>query len=397
MKILLINHFPLQGSGSGVYVANIAKSLIKKGHEACIISPENTSHFSDLKGIKLHPVFFKHKEEIDGQLDFNFGCIDPHPRSSLLFGDMTDSQLQQYKDAFRKAIEEEILEFKPDVIHAQHIWIISNVALDYNIPVVVTCHGSDIMGYEAWPKFHKIMYEVVDKCKRIIAISNNSKDVITNIFKESKKKVVTILNGYDEKIFYKEDYNKEEILKELQIYKNYDKIVCFAGRLAKNKGIDLLLQSAKNYEKEDILTLIVGDGEELNNLKRMTEELELKNIVFLGNKNHDTLRKIYNISDVCAVPSRKEAFGLVALESIACGTPVVATNKGELPNFVNHKGGILIKEEDTLELENAISKILDNEVKFDSTYLAEYAKDNYMQDLFIDKLIDIYKESLIGE
>lgn len=397
MRILLINHFPLQGSGSGVYVANIAKSLIKKGHEACIISPENTSHFSDLKDIKLHPVFFKYKEEIKGQQEFNFACFDPHPRSNLLFNDMTDLQLQQYKDAFRKAIEEEILEFKPDVIHAQHIWIISNVALDYNIPVVITSHGSDIMGYEAWPKFHNIMYEVAEKCKKIIAISNNSKDVITNIFKENKEKVVTILNGYDEKIFYKEDYNKEEVLKEFGIYNNYDKIVCFAGRLAKNKGVDLLLQSAKNYEKENILTLIVGDGEELNNLRRMTKELELKNIVFLGNQSHDTLRKIYNISDVCAVPSRQEAFGLVVLEAISCGTPVVATNQGGIPDIVNSSVGILIPEENTLELENAISRILNNEIKFDSTYLAEYAKNNYRQDLLIDKLIEIYGESLRGE
>lgn len=394
MRILLINHFPLQGSGSGVYVANIAKTLKKRGHETCIITPENTSHFSDLKDIKLHPVFFKYKEKIEGQQNFNFGCIDPHPRSNLLFGNMTDLQLNQYEDAFRKAIEEEILEFKPDIIHAQHIWIISKVALDYNIPVVITCHGSDIMGYEAWPKFHRTMYEVVDRCKKIIAISNNSKDVITSIFKENTNKVVTILNGYDEKIFYKEDYNKQETLSKLGIHKNYDKIVCFVGRLAKNKGVDLILHAAKNYEKENVLTLIVGDGEELNNLQRMTQQLELKNIFFSGNQNHDTLRKIYNISNVCVVPSRKEAFGLVALEAIACGTPVVATNKGELPNFVNNKGGILIEEENTLQLENAISKILNNEIIFDSNYLAEYARNNYMQDLFIDNLIDIYKESL---
>lgn len=394
MRILLINHFPLQGSGSGVYVVNIAKSLIKKGHEACIITPENTSDFSDIKDIKLHPVFFKYEEEIEGQQEFNFACFDPHPRSNLLFGNMTDIQLQQYKEAFRKAIEEEILEFKPDIIHSQHIWIISEVALKYNIPVIITSHGSDIMGYQFWPKFHPMMHEVVKNCKKIIAISENSKESITNIFKNNKEKVVTIPNGYNEKIFYKEACNKEEILKEFKIDKMYDKIVCFSGRLAENKGVDLLLRAAKNYENEHILTLIVGAGEELKNLKKLQEELELKNIVFLGNQNHDTLRKIYNISDVCAVPSRKEAFGLVVVESIACGTPVVATNRGGIPNIINDSIGTLVEGENVTELGNAISKILNNQIKFDSDYLAEYAKNKYRQDLFVDELIEIYKECL---
>ena len=96
MKVLLVNHFPLQGSGSGVYVANIAKNLVKKGHSVCIITPENTSNIVDLKNIKLHPVFFKYKEEIEGQQDFNFPCFDPHPRSSLLFNDMDEDKYNYY-------------------------------------------------------------------------------------------------------------------------------------------------------------------------------------------------------------------------------------------------------------------------------------------------------------
>lgn len=394
LNILLVNHFPLQGSGSGSYIANIAKSLVKKGNNVCIITPENTSNFSGLKDVKLHPVFFKYEEEISGQQEFNFPCFDPHPRSSLLFDNMTDLQLEQYKEAFRKAIEEEILEFKPNIIHAQHIWILSRVALEYNIPVVVTSHGSDIMGYEAWEKFHDVMYEVAKKSKKIIAISNQSKRDIANIFKDSKEKIITISNGYDDKIFYKENYNKEEILKELNINKEHDKIVCFAGRLAQNKGVDLLLQAAKSYEKENILTLIVGAGEEYKNLNKMKEKLKLKNVFFLGNQNHNILRKIYNISDVCVVPSRKEAFGLVALESIACGTPVIATNQGGMPDFINEEVGILIENENVKELENAIIKILNNEIKFDSMSLVKYAKENYRQDLFVDKLIDVYKENL---
>ena len=394
MRVLLVNHFPLQGSGSGVYVLNIARSLEKAGHKTCIITPENTTDYLNVKDVKLHPVFFKFKEEIEGQQDFNFACFDPHPRSSLLFSDMTENQIAQYEEAFRKAIKEEIEEFKPDIIHAQHIWLISKVALEFNLPVVVTSHGSDIMGFQVWPKFHGIMHEVADNCRKIIAISNHSKEVISNIFSKDAQKVITISNGYDEKIFYKEQYNKEEVLRELNINKNYDKIVCFSGRLTKNKGIDLLLKAAKTYEDGNTLTLIAGFGQEYEYLNNLKEELELKDVVFLGNRNYETLRKIYNISDVCAVPSRQEAFGLVALESLACGTPVVAAKEGGIPDFVNDKVGILIQGENISELEKGIMQIINKEKTFDSEYLAKYARENYRQDLFIDKLVNIYKENL---
>ena len=138
--------------------------------------------------------------------------------------------------------------------------------------------------------------------------------------------------------------------------------------------------------------MIAGDGEERKNLNEMAQELGLKNVVFLGNQSHDNLRKIYNISDVSVVPSRKEAFGLVAIESIACGTPVIATNQGGMPDFISKDVGLLVEKENISELRNAILKILNNEVKFDPDILAKYAKDNYRQDLFIDELINVYLE-----
>ena len=87
MRILMINHFPLAGSGSGVYTMNIAKSLRDKGHDVCIIMPENRTNFNREDGIKLHPVYFKQKEEIPGQLPFNFPCFTTHPNSTLNFSD----------------------------------------------------------------------------------------------------------------------------------------------------------------------------------------------------------------------------------------------------------------------------------------------------------------------
>lgn len=119
MRIVLVNHFPLVGSGSGIYVANIAKGLEKKGHQVCIIMPENITKIDSIKNVKIHPVYFTREETIEGQLDFNFPCMDPHPRSNFLFNDMTEEQVKQYEKAFKKAIEEEIKEFQPDVIHSR--------------------------------------------------------------------------------------------------------------------------------------------------------------------------------------------------------------------------------------------------------------------------------------
>ena len=69
MKILLINHLPLIGSGSGVYTSNLAKSLKKAGNDICIIMPENETQnvqSDEFKNYKLHPVYFKNEEEIHG-------------------------------------------------------------------------------------------------------------------------------------------------------------------------------------------------------------------------------------------------------------------------------------------------------------------------------------------
>ena len=392
MKILLTNHFPLAGSGSGVYVENIAKNLAKQGHDVCIIMPENTTKIKKLDKIKVHPVYFKRCKEIDGQLGFNFPCFDPHPRSNMNFLDMSEEQVGQYITSFRKAIEQEIKEFKPDVIHAQHIWIISSIAVDYNIPVVITCHGSDIMGYNESTRFHNYAHKAAEGCTKMIAISHNNNQDIINIFKEQSHKVALMPNGYDPHVFYKEKVEKNEILKSFGIDREFKKIVCFAGRLTKNKGIDILLKSAKMYETDDILTLIAGDGQEYENLYPLKEKLNLKNVYFLGDQNQESLRKIYNLSDVLVVPSREEAFGLVALEGIACGIPVVATKVGGIPDIITPEVGILVEKENVEELTQAINNILNEKVKFDSEYLQRYTKENYTQESLINKLINIYKE-----
>lgn len=391
MKILLVNHFPLSGSGSGPYVYNIAKGLVNRGHEACIIMPENTIYIENESNIKIHPVYFKRNETIVGQLDFNFPCMDPHPRSKFLFENMDEVQLQQYVNAFRKAIKEEIESFKPDVIHSQHIWIISGILKEFNIPYIITSHGAEFITYSKTNRFDDFGFNTVKNAKKIIAISDDNVSDIIKKFPNAQNKLEILRNGYSSTDFFVKNVSKENVLKKYNIDKNFDKIVLFVGRISKMKGLDTLFKAAKIYEKENILTLIAGDGIYKEELLKMKNKFDLKNIIFIGNRNQSELNDLYNIADLLVLPSRKEALPMVIIESLACGTPVVVTNLNGISKIINKNLGLTFEMDDEKMLANQINKILNKEIKFNKEQIIKHIQNNYSQDQFMNKLINLYE------
>ena len=389
MNILLINHFPLEGSGSGVYTQNIAKYLAKKGHNVTVIMPENKTNYLKIDGVKMHPVYFKKEAIIEGQLDFNFPCFTTHPESIVNFYDLTDEQIKQYENAFKKAINEEIKESKPDIIHAGHIWILSSLAADTGIKTIITAHGTDLIGHQKDNKFHNYTFNAVNKCHNIITISEDNKKLVEKLFSTSKTELMK--NGYSpDKFYVDENINKKDVLNKFGITKDYSKVVCFAGKLTKIKGVDTLLNANKIYDNEDTVTLISGNGELFNELNELKDKLKLKNTYFLGNQTHDSLREIYNIANVSIVPSRVEAFGLVAVEALACGTPVIASNQGGLPEIVNDEVGMIFEVDNVNELAEKVNQVLSS--TYERKTLNNYVFNKYSQEELINQLIDIYNK-----
>lgn len=382
---MLINHFPLSGSGSGVHTINIAKSLVKLGHQVSIIMPENEIVKSSIPGIILHPVLFNTKE-----LPFNFPCFTTHPRSTTTFYELDDRQYSDYKRCFREEIGKVIKEFKPDIIHSGHIWTLSSIASEFGVPVVITAHGTDLLGIKKGDKrYINDALDAYEKASAIIAISQDNANLTMEIFGESDK-VRLIPNGYDSSIFKKKNCDKKEVLKKYGIDKNYEKIVCFAGKFTEIKGIDTLLKACEIYEDEDTLTLLAGGGALLEDMKQYARDLGLKNVIFLGNLPPVQLQEIFEIADVSTVPSRSEAFGLVAIEAIACGTPVVASKVGGLPTIVNNDVGSLIDVDDYQKLAEKVKYWLAIKDKVDSDALSRYALENYSQDKFTNELYELY-------
>lgn len=393
MKILIVNHFPLEGSGSGIYTKNLARELSEGGNKVTVIYPEHEN--KEYKGFKSRIIKFNNGKNKDYDLDFNFPCFTTHPKSNNTYYNLSEEEIEEYINAFYKVVKEEVEIMKPDVIHAQHLWITPYVASKFDIPYVVTAHGTDLKGFVKDERYHKYAIEGAKKAKKIITISKQVDREVTELYKISENKEL-IMNGYDENLFAPHDKTVKEVLNGFGIEKITDHIVSFAGKLADFKGVDVLLKAAKIYENKlnnNVSTIIAGDGELRKELYSLTNELKLKNVYFLGHVTQEDLVDLYNIADVSTVPSRTEPFGLVAIEALACGTPVVGTNQGGLPDFINNKVGSLVPVEDHKALASAIvNEIFNDDKEQKAKYCYNYALNNFSWKKSLEKVVSLYNE-----
>jgi glycosyltransferase involved in cell wall biosynthesis len=396
VKILLVNHFPLEGSGSGVYTKNLAKALVSFGHEVKIIYPEHED--KNYEGLESRVIKFKGPNTVNPEMDFNFPCFTSHPRSNTTYYELSEAQMKAYVDKYVEVVQEEVDTFKPDIIHAQHLWITPYAAMLTGVPYVITAHGTDLKGFVKDDRYHSFAIEAAANAKMIITISKQVDAETEQLYKVPSDKRMILLNGYDESLFRPVELNKDAVLNEFDVTVETDCIVAFAGKLTHFKGVDVLLKAAKHYEKSTcgkVTTIIAGNGELYGDLMRMKEDLDLERVHFLGHVNQETLVKMYNIADVSVVPSRTEPFGLVAIEALACGTPVVGTNQGGLPDFIDSKVGRLVEVEDDLELADAIMEELKHSDKAArGAYCAEYAVKGFSLEHSIKAVETLYKDIL---
>ena len=397
MKILIINHFPLKGSGSGVYTKNLAKELTEIGHRVKVIFPENQKVPSEM--FEIRPIMFKGDNNKDYEIDFNFPCFTSHPRSNTTFYQLDKIQMRKYIEKMVCVTREEVDRFKPDIIHAQHLWITPYAAQKTGLPYVVTVHGTDLKGFKQDQRYHPFALKGAKNARKAITISKQVDRETKELYHIEDKRRKIVFNGYDTKLFKIKHISRKETLEKFGISEISDYIIFFAGKLAHFKGVDILLKAAKIYEnqvKEKVITLIAGNGTLYKELKELRDFLKLKRVVFLGHINQDQLVDLYNVADVSTVPSRSEPFGLVAIEALACGTPVVGTNQGGLPDFINKDIGALVDVEDDIALAEAIINELVRPDKQERRYRAhEYAVNNFSWENTLKEVEKIYKEAIL--
>ena len=178
--------------------------------------------------------------------------------------------------------------------------------------------------------------ELAASADAIITASGHEHDLLARYYDADPARMVSIPCGIDTDLFRPRD--RDECRRELDIEADRP-VLLWVGRLEKLKGVDILIDAVAQLDEPDVLLLVVG-GDEHGQVLRAELEAQAQeaglggNIRFTGAVPHEELPAWYSAADVCVVPSYYESFGLVAVEAMACGTPVVASRVGGLVSTV---------------------------------------------------------------
>jgi len=244
----------------------------------------------------------------------------------------------------------------------------------------VCFYHSDTVGRGSAGSFYNklVVPKFLGKMDRIIVTSPNMKQS-SACLKPFLDKVEVVPLFADIKHFdYQEENKRKEILERIGVG-DEAKIILYIGRFGRYKGLDYLI-NALALLPENYLLVLVGDGPERPILEMLTHELKLeRRVLRFDHVPYSDLPKYYSAADVFVLPSidRGEAFGLVVVEAMACGVPVVTTELGTGTSFHNIDGvtGRVVPPKNEKALANAIAEICEYEYKYDPQVIRKRAEE----------------------
>jgi len=308
--------------GMSVYINELAREIGARGHQVDIYTRR---HNGDHRRVIEHGA--------------NVRLIHLSIADSL---NLSKGTLYPYLPKFFQSLEEfrinENLAY--DVIHS-HYWLSARLGTwaqnDWNRPHVVTFHtlgeSKNRMGIGNREPVLRIANEkeLVQTCDRIVVPTESERDSLVRFYGTRWEKVGVVPCGVNLELFRPE--KKQPARRRLGLDAD-DMILLYVGRFEPSKGLDILLEAIARLKSIDRLRLVIvgGDGgchHEHKTMKQRVRELGIsEKCLFIGPVEQKKLPPYYHSADALVIPSRYESFGLVGLESLACGRPVVSTPVG---------------------------------------------------------------------
>ncbi len=355
--------------GMNVYVRELTHHLGRLGVHVDVFTRSQDEHVPQV----LHDLGYGNRV-----VHVPAGPEFPLPKQELI------AYLPEFTDGIRKFAAEKNIQY--DLIHS-HYWM-SGIAAEplkteWGVPLVEMFHTlgkmknriarnpAEIEGpYRTDGEAH-----IIKIADRIIAATQAEKAQLNFLYRATERKIEIIPPGVDISRFY--PISKDEAKAVVDLPKN-SRVLLFVGRIEPLKGVETLVRALAELHQRGLLekylydlVIIGGDpnaspdqmNTEMQRLQKLVQQLGIHELVlFLGKRSQDVLPYYYSAADVLVMPSHYESFGMVALEAMACGTPVVASQVGGLA-FLVQDGvtGYVIPDGDPLQLANRLETLITND------------------------------------
>jgi len=354
------------------------------------------------------------RRDLDKPLD-NFERIDikhyykKMPYNDMAPADLTDARLVKYKNGLDLFFK--ILKQKPDIIQGiepytfpaglSEYLAITGLNLLYRIPFFFPMLENRPVGKKFGavlaPLLKLYLWFYAKRALFVIPLNQGAEKNLleAGVSKDKFRKIIWGCWGVDPEEFCPEPAPPSD---------NGRKTIFFAGRLHYSKGISYLLEAFDRLRKEYPLKLVIaGSGEEKENIIEFCNTTGLiDHVVLTGSVNNAQMPDYFRAAYVTVTPSItvkrwEEQVGMINIQSMACGTPVVSTRSGAIPEFVEDgKTGLLVEEKDAQGLYEAVKKLLDDKDLYSKLSIAarQYCLERFCDKTNIAKAEDFVRESL---
>lgn len=326
-----------------------------------------------------HGLFFKVEDGLRTYRYKNYNFIPKHP---LMFKVFNRRMEKLYKEIVKN-------EGPIDIIHAHSsLWAgisASYIAKKYNVPLVITEHSSIERGAYVKKSYLPSIIHSYRNADKIITVGKGLKEEIEAL--SGRKDIEVIGNLVDLSLF---DIRKRE--------NSNDKFVFFSvAFLEGEKGFDTLIKAfAKGFKGKPAKLIIGGDGSQKTWLQEIAKsQLVDEQVIFTGALSREEVSKYMNNCDAFVLPSRYETFGVVYIEALASGKPIIGTFNGGAESIINSSNGYIVPIDNVEELEKAMSKMVNSIKKFNPLELRSTCLEKYSPTVIVHNIIEIYNKILV--
>lgn len=340
---VISNGYPTSSDPSYAFIRPVVVAMADMGIHCTVIAPQSVLSVLTKRKMK-RPQKWIDKTEKGSEIVI----LQPF-RMSLtnhrILGFSINTLLENIaiKRAFRQ------IDVKPEVIYA-HFWNNGIVAAEIskrnnNIPVVVSCGESKIWVFEKFPQ--KYINVAMKQIKGVICVSTKNKNECIKLgLISDNQKVAVLPNGFNPKEFY--SISKSEARKRLKIDSKLT-IAVFVGEFCNRKGYLRLIEASK--EINDLHLIMIGKGE---------DETEDSHILFQGRCPHDEIVLYLNSADFFVLPTLAEGCCNAIIEAIACGLPIISSDREFNYDILDNSNAILIDPMDTQSIHDAMTRLVDS-------------------------------------